>query len=216
MIGRAREPHAAAGGAAGRRVPCDVHVVAERARGVAVGRDHRLVVEVIGAACEREQRELRIRPAAVGRPRDADSRPVDPVPVPEVHDDVAVEDVAARIERERRIGSEVDAVSLRRRQRQIDAAPARAAVGREVAAHRQPEDFVRAAGEHLRLRRVQRDERFALRTAFVRDVDVRPHLEARLTGARVGAVGGEVFVLAPPRRLVRVVGLGARRRGERD
>src|SRR5205085_11401317 len=96
-----------------------------------------------------------------------------PISVAEEDDDVAVEEVAACVEGERRVGAEVYAVRPDcGGQRQVNAAPVLAAVRREVAAHRQAEDFVRAGGDVLRLRRVDGDEGLALRAALVGDVDV--------------------------------------------
>src|SRR5205085_6726501 len=65
-----------------------------------------------------------------------------PISVAEEDDDVAVEEVAACVEGERRVGAEVYAVRPDcGGQRQVNAAPVLAAVRREVAAHRQAEDF---------------------------------------------------------------------------
>ena len=173
LIARRRQADSASGRAADRRVPRHVDVVAERRGGIRVRRDHRLVVEVIFAAVEREVRHARIRFAAIRRFRYGQLSSVDAVTVSEEDDDVTVKEVAARVERQRRIRAEIDTVRAdRRRKRSIDAAPRFAAVAREISAHRQTENLVGSARQILRVRWVDRDVRLALRAAFVRHVHV--------------------------------------------
>ena len=114
-----RDQHTAARcRAASCGVPGNVDAVAEgRARG-AVSGDHWLVVEVIGATREPEERRLRPGTSAVGGARDRHLCAVDPVAVTEEHDDVSVEEVPLRVEGQRRVGAEIDAIGpLGRRQR---------------------------------------------------------------------------------------------------
>src|SRR5213596_1233307 len=181
MVRGAGYAYAAGRGAAEGCVPCDVDIVAE-ADGVAdVHRDHRLVVEVILAWLERELGQARPRAAAVAGAGDRQFCAVDADAVArrvergaEEHHDEPVEDVSLRVEGERRVRAEPGVVGARqrRRQRHGGAPPATASVGREVRAHRQPEDLVRAGSERARAVRVQRDVGLALRAAFVRHVDV--------------------------------------------
>ena len=173
VIARSRQADSAARGAAQRRVPRHVDVVAERRGRRIVRRDHRLVVEMIFAAVEREVRHARIRFAAIRRFRYGQLSSVDAVTVSEEDDDVTVKEVAARVERQRRIRAEIDTVRAdRRRKRSIDAAPRFAAVAREISAHRQTENLVGSARQILRVRWVDRDVRLALRAAFVRNIHV--------------------------------------------
>src|SRR5207237_10816131 len=93
--------------------------------------------------------------------------------VPEKDDDVAVEEISARVEGQGGVGAEVNPVRTDSwRERQVDAAPASAAVAGKVTAHRQTKDFVRAGGEHLRRACVEGNKGLALRATFVRDIDV--------------------------------------------
>src|SRR5205807_2416791 len=63
---------------------------------------------------------------------------------------------------------------------------------------------------------VDRDVSLALRTAFVRNVDVPADLHAILASARIGSIRGQVLVLAPPRGLVGTVALRQCRRARED
>src|SRR5205823_6072181 len=109
---------------------------------VGVSRNHRFVVEVIGPIFKREEGDRRIGLTAISRFGDRHFSSINAVTVAEEHDDIAVEDTALGIEGQRRIGSKVSSVPLRRRQRQIYAAPTAAAVARVVSAHRQAKYFI--------------------------------------------------------------------------
>src|SRR5207244_160306 len=222
VVARKRQPDAAARGAAQRRIPGDVDAVAEGARRVLVRGDHRLVVEVVLAAVELEERNLRPGLAAVGRARHRHLGAVDAHAEAgrveggaEEDDDIPVEEVVGAVEGERRIGAEVDAVGTdRRRERQIHSAPALAVVAGEVAAHREAEDLVRAGRELRGLARIDGDEGLALRPALVGDVHVRSRRRAYGGGGeRVGPVLRDVRELVPPGGvLLRIA--GERGRGE--
>src|SRR5713226_4078224 len=93
--------------------------------------------------------------------------------VAEEHDDICIEEVPTRIKRQGRVGTEVDTVPDRWRKRQIDAGPGGSAIRGRVAAHRQPEDFVRTSCNRVRVESIQGDEGFALRSALLRNVNVR-------------------------------------------
>src|SRR5205814_9644405 len=75
---------------AARRVPGDIDAVAEGTAPVGVGRDHRLVIEVVGAPAELEESGPRPGAAAVGRARHRHLRALDAlaVAVSEEDDDV--------------------------------------------------------------------------------------------------------------------------------
>src|SRR3954451_6481912 len=98
MVAGARPAHAAAARAAARGIPGDVDAVAERAAGIRVGGDHRLVVEVIAAAGEVEEGGLRIALAAGGGAVSQHLGAVDAVAVAEEDDDRAVEEISLRVE----------------------------------------------------------------------------------------------------------------------
>ena len=65
MIARRADGHSAAGRTAHGRVPCNIDVVAVRARGVLICRDHWLIVKVVSASFEREIGDSGISLAAV-------------------------------------------------------------------------------------------------------------------------------------------------------
>ena len=157
---------------------------------------------MVGAPLEGEIRDVRVGATAVTRLRDGQPGAVDPVPVSEEDDDVCVIDVALRIEGDRRVGPEIRSVPFRRRKRQVDASPGKSAVEREIPAHREAENLIRSGREVRRVRRVDRDERLALRPALVRDIHVRADRErGGPAGARVGAILQQELVLVPPRRI---------------
>ena len=108
---RTRDENAAARRrAAACGVPRRIDAIAIRRRGIPIDRDHRLVVEVVGAAGKREVGHLRPGAARVGRASDGHRRAVYARAVSEEDDDIAVEEIAARVPGKRRIGTEVDAV----------------------------------------------------------------------------------------------------------
>ncbi len=173
MIGRRCDADSASGGAAAGCIPGGIHVVPKWAAGIAVSRDHRLVVEMIAAAGEAEESCVREAPPAVGRFRDRHLSAVDAVAASEKDNDVAVEEISLRVEYQARVGAEIDAVgAFRRRERRVGPYPARAAVEAGVCAHGQSENLIRAAGKVLRLARVQRDVSLALRSALIRHVNI--------------------------------------------
>src|SRR5205807_3990587 len=108
---RPRDENAAPGRrTAARGIPCGVDAIVEWRTGIAIRRDHRLVVEMVGAARKREEGRLRPGAAAIGGTRDGHRRPVDPGAVPEIDADVSVETIALVGPGERRVGAEVDAI----------------------------------------------------------------------------------------------------------
>src|SRR5205823_5497843 len=156
----------------------------------------------------------RIRLAAVHRTGYRHLRAVDSVAGAEEDDDVAVVEVARAIEGEPGIGAEVDAVGPDGGWKgKIHSSPGGAAVGGEIAAHRQAEDLVRAGRDDLGVPGVDGDEGLALRTAFVGDVDVgtegarRCRRRGLLSG---GSVVEDELVLVPPGRILRIRGKGGR------
>src|SRR5205807_2274917 len=92
--------------------------------------------------------------------------------------------------------------------------PTRSSVSGKVSTHGQPKDFVRASGEHFWRTRVQSNERFALRSTFVRQIDIAAKADrGDRTALAHWTVFGEVSVFVPPGRVVGTV-LRQRRCGE--
>src|SRR5438552_753520 len=218
MVRGVSDADAAGARSAERRVPGDVDMVAERARGALVHGDHRLVVEVVRAPLEGELREERPAVAAVARAGHRQLRAVDATEIGAEEDgDEAVESIALGVEGERRIGAEPRVVGTRQRWRQghVDAAPAVSSVRRKVCPHREPEDLVGPGGELARAIGVQGDEGLALWAALVRHVDVAA--EGRRRRRRVAAerpVGREILILVPPGWIIRIARrLGCGQRG---
>src|SRR5258708_4447910 len=120
--------------------------------------------------------------------------------VAEEHDDISIEQVPASVERQGRVGTEVDTIPDRGRKRQIDAGPGASAIRRRVAAHRQPEDFVRASSDGVRVVGVQGDEGFALRSAFIRNVNGRSGGGRESWWSRFcdRAILEQILILRPP------------------
>src|SRR5712692_8789651 len=147
MIRRRRDPHATANRSTHGCVPRNVNIIAQRTAWVGVGSDHRLVVEVVLTTLKRKESYRGIRLAAISRSRHRHFSPVDADTVRRAyaakeHHNVAVEDIALRIESQRGIRAKVkSAGALRRRQRQIYAAPPAAVVRREVSPHRQAKNL---------------------------------------------------------------------------
>src|ERR1700686_1565856 len=112
--------------------------------------------------------------------------------------------MAARVESQRRVGTEVDPIRANRwRQRQIYPTPGSAAVARIITAHRQTKDFVRAPREHLRRARIEGDESLTLWSAFVGNVDVAAGSH-RGGGATISQrpVLRQIGILVPPGRIM--------------
>src|SRR5438132_10090167 len=99
MIARRCYAHAAPDRSANRCIPGNVNVVAQSAARIGIRSDHWLVVEVILAAFEGKESYSRIGFAAIARFGDSHFRSVDAVPVAEEHHDIAIENIALRIER---------------------------------------------------------------------------------------------------------------------
>src|SRR5439155_2208693 len=106
MVSGVSDADAAGARSAGRRVPGDVDMVAERARSALVHGDHRLVVEVVRAPLERKLRQERPAVAAVARAGHRQLRAVDATEMgAEEESDEALESIAVGVEGERRIGA---------------------------------------------------------------------------------------------------------------
>ena len=159
---------------------------------------------MIRAAFEAEEVHRRVGLTAISRTRDRHLGAVDARAVPEKDDDVAVEKIAARVERQGRVGAEVNPIRADSwRERQVHATPASAAVAGKVTAHRQTKDFVRAAGQHLGRARVDGNKGLTLRSTFVRDVDVVAGADRRSSAAvSERAVLRQIGILIPPGRIM--------------
>src|SRR5260370_17739710 len=150
-----------------------------------------------------EEVEAGISLTAVRVAGDSHLSTVDSPRCAEENDNVAIEHVAACVEGERRVGTEVNSVRAdRRRQRQVYAGPSASAIGRGVTSHGQPENLVRAAGDRRWIHGVQRDVRFTLRPTFVRNVHVASYsCRTRVDGQLIGAVLQQQLIFHPPPRL---------------
>src|SRR5205085_5256835 len=110
-----------------------------------------------------EKAHSRIDLAPVRRSRDGHLASVHARAIAKEGNDVAIENIVTGIERQSRVGAEVDVVSpLVWRQWQVPRAPGLSAVIRVVTAHRQPEDFIRSARQVLRIVCIQGNEGLAL------------------------------------------------------
>ena len=113
------------------------------------------------------------------------------------------EDRAASVDSHARIRGKGPARSLLINKGLIGARPARAAVSRKIGALRIAKYLIRTGGQNFRIRRINSDEGFALRSTLVRDIDIA----ARACGSRgqrtrIATIIANEFVLAPPRRIV--------------
>src|SRR5260370_32345006 len=144
MIHRGSNPNSPTGRTAGSGIPGEVHVIAEGTARVGIGCNHGLVVEVILARLEAEEVYAGISLAAIGRARNRHLRAVDPPNTEENHD-VPIKHVAAGVESQGRIRTEIHSISAyRRRQRYVHAAPTASAIGGKIATHGQAENFIGA------------------------------------------------------------------------
>src|SRR5712664_2025445 len=102
-------------------IPSRVNTVAEGARRIGVGRNHRLVIEVVRATLKPKQGELRIAHAAVGGTRHRHLRAIDAIASAKIHDNEAIKQISARVEDERGVRTKTSVVGAleRRRKRQV-------------------------------------------------------------------------------------------------
>src|SRR5260370_34524163 len=119
MIHRGSTPNSPTGRTARSGSPSQVLIIAEGTARVGIGGNHGLVIEVILARLEAEEVYPGISWAAIGRARTRHLRAVDPAKIrTEENHDVPIKHVAAGVESQGRIRTEIHSISAnRRRQR---------------------------------------------------------------------------------------------------
>src|SRR5256885_2204582 len=160
---------------------------------------------MIGARLKPEEVDLRIRLPAVRGTSDGHFRAIYAVAVSKKNDKVAVENISPRVKCKGRVRTKPRVIGAlqRRGQRCIDAAPAQAAVGREVASHRKAENLVGSGREGFWTRGADGNVSLALRPAFIRDIDIAAHGDgfARAVAWR-RCVLRQILIFCPPGRIV--------------
>src|SRR5262245_25407779 len=98
-----RYANAAADRATGCCIPCGINPVLEGTAGVRIHSNHRFVVEMVGASGHFEECRCREAPSAIRGFRHCHLSAVDAISVAEEDNDIAVKEIAKRVEGERRV-----------------------------------------------------------------------------------------------------------------
>src|SRR5258707_4395928 len=101
MVTGSCDSHTTATRSSGGGVPGDVHIVAKRTNRILVGSNHRLVVEMVGSILETEEGDSGVCLAAIDGTSYCHFSAIDPVATAEMHDDIAVKEIVARVEGKR-------------------------------------------------------------------------------------------------------------------
>src|SRR5260370_39010150 len=112
MIHRGSNPNSPTGRTARSGIQSQVHIIGEGTARFGIGGNHGLVIEVILARLEAEEVYVGISLAAIGRARNRHLRAVDPAKIrTEENHDVPIKHVAAGIENQGRLRTEIHSIT---------------------------------------------------------------------------------------------------------